>query len=394
MSDFPALMPVYNRVDIYFERGEGAYLFDDKGNRYLDFVAGIAVVGLGHCHPHVVAALKKQAETLWTVSNLYKTHSGDRLAQRLVDLTFADTVFFQNSGVEAWECGIKVIRKYFSALGQQQRFRIVSFKGCFHGRTMTAMAASKTEKMVGGFGPLINGFDLAEWGDIDSVRAAVTEATAGIVIEPVLGEGGMKVPPPGFLRQLRELCDEKGMLLFFDEIQCGMGRTGKLFAHEWEDVAPDVMCIAKALGNGFPIGACLSTAKAAQGMTKGTHGSTYGGNLQATEVGNAVLDIMAAPGFLDDVARKGDAWGKRLKAIVAAHPKIFSGTRGRGLMQGLVCVPPNTSVVAALREEKLLAVEAGENVLRFLPPLVVTDAQIDEAGGIIDRAAKKLEGAA
>jgi acetylornithine/N-succinyldiaminopimelate aminotransferase len=386
-------MPVYNRVDLYLDRGEGVYVFDDKGNRYLDFVAGIAVVSLGHCHPRIVAALKKQAETLWTASNLFYTHSAEKLAQRLVDLTFADTVFFQNSGVEAWECGVKTIRKYFSAIGQPQRFRIISFKGCFHGRTMTAIAASKTEKMAGGFGPLIDGFDLAEFGDIASVRAAVTDATAAIVIEPIIAEGGIKVPPPGFLRALRDLCDEKGMLLFFDEVQCGMGRTGKLFAHEWEGVTPDVMCIAKALGNGFPIGACLATAKAAQGMTKGTHGSTYGGNPQATEVANAVLDVMTAPGFLDDVAKKGDAWGKRLEKIAAAHPKIFSVARGRGLLRGLVCVPPNTAVVTALREEKMLAVEAGENVMRLLPPLVVTDAQLDEAGALIDRAAKKLEAA-
>ncbi|MDD4615719.1 MAG: aspartate aminotransferase family protein [Alphaproteobacteria bacterium] len=391
MSYFPVLMPVYNRVDLYFERGEGVYLFDDKGDRYLDFVAGVGVTGLGHCHPHVVEALKNQAEKLWTVSNLFKTHSGGRLAQRLVDLTFADTVFFQNSGVEAWECGIKVIRKYFSAINQPERFRMITFKGNFHGRTMTAMAASKTEKMVAGFGPLINGFDLAEFGDIKSVRAAVTDATAAIVVEPIIGEGGFKVPPPGFLRQLRDLCDEKGMLLMFDEIQCGLGRSGKLFAHEWEGVVPDVMCIAKALGNGFPIGACLATAKAAQGMTKGTHGSTYGGNPQATEVANAVLDIITERGFVEDIARKGDIWKKHLESITAEHPTVFSEARGRGLMRGLVCVPPNTTISAALREERLLSVEAGENVIRFLPPLIVTEEQLEEAAACIDRAAKKLE---
>jgi len=394
MSDFPVLMPVYNRVPLYFERGEGVYLYDDKGERYLDFIAGVAVCGLGHCHPYMVSALKKQAETLWTISNLFHTHSGEKLAQRLVDATFADTVFFQNSGVEAWECGIKVVRKYFSAIGEPHRYRIVSFKGCFHGRTMTAMAASKSEKMVGGFGPLIDGFDQAEWGDMESVRLAVNENTAGIVIEPILGEGGMKVPPPGFLRALREFCDEKGMLLFFDEIQCGMGRTGKLFAHEWDDVTPDVMCIAKALGNGFPIGACLATAKAAKGMTKGTHGSTYGGNPQATEVGNAVLDVMLAPGFLDDVVRKSDLWGQKLKSLAALHPKIFVETRGKGMMRGLVCAIPNTKVTAALRDEKLLTVEAGENVVRFLPPLVVTEDQLDEAAAMINRAATKLEATA
>ena len=391
MADFPALMPVYNRVDLYAERGDGVYLFDDTGRRYLDFVAGVAVVGLGHCHPSVVAALKKQAETLWTASNVFKTHSGEKLARRLADLTFADTVFFQNSGAEAWECGVKTIRKYFSATGQPERFRIISFKGCFHGRTMAAIAASKTEKMVGGFGPMLEGFDQADWGDIDSVRAAVTDATAAIVIEPVIGEGGMKAAPEGFLRQLRALCDEKGLLLFFDEIQCGMGRTGKLFAHEWDGVTPDVMAVAKALGNGFPIGACLATAKAAQGMTKGTHGSTYGGNPQATEVGNAVLDVMTAPGFLENVARRGDYFRAGLEKLCAAHGKVFTGVRGRGLMQGLVAVPTNTIVVAALREEGLLAIEAGENVVRFLPPLIVTEAQLDEALACIARVAGKVE---
>ena len=342
MTAFPALMPVYNRADLYFERGEGAYLFDDKGERYLDFVAGIAVAALGHCHPQIVATLKKQAETLWATSNLFKTHSGDRLAQRLVDLTFADTVFFQNSGVEAWECGVKTIRKYFSAIGQPQRYRIICFQGCFHGRSLTAIAASKAEKMVGGFGPLIDGFDQVPWGNLAAVRAAIGDTTAAIVIEPVIGEGGMKVADPEFLRALRKLCDEKGLLLYFDEIQCGMGRTGKLFAHEWAAVTPDVMCIAKALGNGFPIGACLATAKAAQGMTPGTHGSTYGGNPLATAVGNAILDVMTAPGFFDAVASKGDYLRRTLEGIIARHPTVFSGIRGRGLMQGLVCVLPNT----------------------------------------------------
>jgi acetylornithine/N-succinyldiaminopimelate aminotransferase len=384
-------MPVYNRADIYFERGEGVYLYDDKGERYLDFVAGIAVAALGHCHPQLVAALEKQAHILWATSNIFKTHGGDRLAQRLVDLTFADTVFFQNSGVEAWECGVKVIRKYFSAIGQPQRFRILGFQGCFHGRTMTAIAASKTEKMVGGFGPLIDGFDLAPWGDIDAVQAALTDATAAIMIEPVMGEGGMKVADPAFLRALRALCDEKGLLLYFDEIQCGMGRTGKLFAHEWAGVTPDVMCIAKALGNGFPIGACLATEKAARGMTVGTHGSTYGGNPLATAVGNAMLDVITAPSFLAAVADKGEYLRAALEKTVAAHPRIFTGLRGRGLMQGLVCAPPHSTVAAALRARKFLSVEAGENVLRLLPPLIVTEAHIDEAVSIIGHVAKELE---
>ena len=386
-------MPVYNRADIHFERGEGVYLWDDKGERYLDFVAGIAVVGLGHCHPYVVNRLKKQAETLWTVSNLFKTHSGETLAERLVHSTFADTVFFQNSGAEAWECGVKTIRKYFSTIGQPGRFRIIGFQGCFHGRTMTAIAAAKTAKMVGGFGPLIDGFDQVAWNDIEAVRAAITDETAAIMIEPVMGEGGMKVATPDFLRALRALCDEKGLLLYFDEIQCGMGRTGKFFAHEWSGVTPDVMCIAKALGNGYPIGACLATATAAKGMTPGTHGSTYGGNPLATEVANAVLDVMMAPSFFDEVSGKGDYLRSKLEILVASHPKVFSGLRGRGLMQGLVCVPPSIDVVRAIRAEKLLTVDAGENVIRLLPPLIVSEAEIDEAGAAIGRAAYKLESA-
>ena len=384
-------MPVYNRADIYFERGEGAYLFTDKGERYLDFLAGIAVASLGHCHPHIVAALKKQAETLWATSNLFKSHDGEKLAQRLVDHSFADTVFFQNSGVEAWECGIKTIRKYFSHIGQPQRTRIITFQGCFHGRTMTAIAASKAEKMVKGFGPLIDGFDQVPWEDLKALQAAITDQTAAICIEPVIGEGGMKEAAPEFLRALRALCDEKGLLLFFDEIQCGMGRTGKLFAHEWAAVTPDVMCIAKALGNGFPIGACLATAKAAQGMTIGSHGSTYGGNPLAMAVGNAVLDIMTAPQFLADVAHKGAQLRQVLEGIVSRHGTVFSRIRGRGLMQGLVCVVPNTKVVQAFRAQKLLSVDAADNVVRLLPPLIVTEVQIDEAGQKIENAAKELE---
>ncbi len=390
---FPALMPVYARADVYFERGEGAYLFDDKGRRYLDFVAGIAVTSLGHANPKLVEALTDQAKKLWTVSNIFHTHIAERLAQRLVDLSFADTVFFQNSGVEAWDCGIKVIRKHFSTIGQPERTRVITFDGCFHGRSLAAIAASKAEKMVKGFGPLMDGFDQAPWGDLDAVRALITPQTAAINIEPVLGEGGMKVPPPGFLRALRDLCDERGLLLYFDEIQCGMGRTGKLFAHEWEGVKPDVMCIAKALGNGFPVGACLATAKAAQGMTVGTHGSTFGGNPLAMAMGHAVLDIMTAPGFLEDVWRKGLIFEKKLNDIMARHPKVFTEVRGRGMMRGLRCVRPQMEVVDALREEKLLAVAAADNVVRFLPPLIVTEEQIDEAVAIVDRVAERLKGA-
>src|ERR1700722_4997941 len=389
-ADMPALMPVYARADVYFERGEGCYLYDDKGAKYLDFVAGIAVAALGHANPAIVKALKDQAEKLWIVSNIFKTHGGDRLGQRLVDLTFADTVFFQNSGVEAWECGIKVIRKYFSTIGMPQRYRVISFQGCFHGRTLAAISASKAEKMVHGFGPQTNGFDVVAWGSLNEVRNAITAETAAILIEPVIGEGGMKVASTEFLKALRTTCDEFGLLLYFDEIQCGMGRTGKLFAHEWSGVTPDVMCIAKALGNGFPIGACLATAKAAQGMVPGTHGSTYGGNPLATAVGNAVLDVMTAPGFFEQTRRMGDYLWKKFDEMLKRHPKIFSEHRGKGLMQGLVCIPPNKDVVIALLQEKLLALMAGENVVRFLPPLIVTESQIDEAISILDRVATQM----
>ena len=390
-SSFPAIMPVYGQTGIHFERGEGVYLYDDKGERYLDFVGGIAVTGLGHVHPTIVAALKEQADKVWIVSGAHGVHRNtERLAERLVNLTFANTVFFQNSGVEAWECGVKTIRKYFSAIGQPQRYRIISFKGCFHGRTLAAIATAKTEKMVGGFGPMVDGFDQVAWGNLNEVRAAITDQTAAIMIEPVIGEGGMKVSDPEFLRGLRAACDEFGLLLYFDEIQCGMGRTGKLFAHQWTDVTPDVMCIAKALGNGFPIGACLATAKAAQGMTLGTHGSTYGGNPLATAVGNAVLDVMTAPGFLDNVVQKGAYLWEKLDIMRQRHPKVFTDHRGKGLMQGLVCLPPNDQVIKALRAEKLLAVAAGDNMFRLLPPLIVTEAQIDEAMVILDRVATKL----
>jgi acetylornithine/N-succinyldiaminopimelate aminotransferase len=391
-AHMPALMPVYNRADIFFERGEGCYLFSDKNERYLDFVNGIAVTGLGHVHPYVVGKMKEQAEKLWSTSNVFFTHPCVKLAERLVELTFADTVFFQNSGVEAWECCVKVIRKYFSSIGQPQRYRVITFQGNFHGRSLAAISASKTDKMTKGFGPMTDGFDIVAWGNLNEVRNAITAETAAICIEPVLGEGGMKPADPEFLQGLRKTCDEFGLLLFFDEIQCGMGRTGKLFAHEWAGVTPDVMSVAKALGNGFPIGACLATAKAARGMTPGTHGSTYGGNPLATAVGNAVLDIMTKPGFFEQVQRTGAYMWKRFDEMLAKHPKIFSGHRGKGLMQGLVCVVNNLDVVKELRAEKLLALGAGEHVVRFLPALIVTEKEIDEAVEIIDRVAKKMAG--
>lgn len=390
VDQMPPLMPVYARADLYFERGEGCWLISDKGDRYLDFVGGIAVTGLGHAHPSIIKALTEQAGKLWTTSNIFKTHIAERLARRLVEISFADTVFFQNSGVEAWDCGVKVIRKYFSSIGQPQRHRVITFKGCFHGRSLSAIAASKADKMVGGFGPMMDGFDQVAWGDLNELRAAITAETAAINIEPVLGEGGMKVAEAGFLRELRKICDAFGLLLYFDEIQCGMGRTGKMFAHEWAGVTPDVMCLAKALGNGFPIGACLATAKAARGMVIGTHGSTYGGNPLAMAVGNAVLDEMTKPGFLPHVRKVGDYMWEKFEVLRQSHPKVFTAHHGKGLMQALNCIPANTDLIAALRAKKFLCLGAADNALRFVPALIVTEAEIDQAAETIDCVAKQM----
>jgi acetylornithine/N-succinyldiaminopimelate aminotransferase len=317
------------------------------------------------------------------------------LAQRLVDLSFADTVCFQSSGAEAWECSVKVIRKYQSTIGQPQKFRIITFNGCWHGRTLAGIAAAKTEKMIKGFGPLTDGFDQVAWENMNEVRAAITEETAGICIEPVIGEGGMKPASPEFLRELRKVCDEFGLLLFFDEVQCGMGRTGKMWGYEWSGVTPDVMSIAKALGNGYPIGACLATAKAAQGMTFGTHGSTYGGNPLACAVGNSVLDVMTKPGFLENVQKQGAYLWDKFGELVKKHPKVFVSRRGKGLMQAIQLVPEivNTNFVKALRAEKFLSLGAGENTVRVIPPLIINEGHIDEAVAIIDRVAAKHAGA-
>jgi acetylornithine/N-succinyldiaminopimelate aminotransferase len=382
------VMPVYNRADIAFDRGEGAYLFTTNGKRYLDFAAGIAVNALGHAHPYMVNALHEQAQKLWHVSNIFRVDGGERLAQRLCDLTFADTVFFNNSGSEAWECGVKIIRKYFTHIGQPQKTRIITMQGCFHGRSMTAIAAAKTEKMVGGFGPLIDMFDQVAWDNMNELRAAITPETAAINIEPVQGEGGMRAASIEYLQNIRKVCDEFGLLLFFDEIQCGMGRTGKLFAYEWAGVEPDVMCVAKGIGGGFPLGACLATEKAASGMTVGTHGSTYGGNPLAMAMGNAVLDLMGNPLFLPHVVKIGDYMWQRFEAVIAQFPEMFEGHRGKGLMQGLRCRHDGDQIkfVAALRNHGLLSVAAGDQVIRFLPPLIINEQQVDEAMQIIQSA--------
>ncbi len=393
LDNMPAVMPTYDRVDLYFERGEGCYLWNDKGEKYLDFGAAFSVTAFGHANPELAEVLYQQAKTLWITSNLYKSHQLDRVAKRLVDLTgFADTVFFQNSGVEAWELGVKIIRKYFSTIGQPERFRIITFQGCFHGRTLAAIAAAKTPKMVGGFGPMTDGFDQVAWGDLEAIKAAITPQTAAIHLEPVQGEGGIRAASPDFMRSLRQLCDQHGLLLFLDEIQCGMGRTGKMFAHQWSGVTPDVMCIAKALGNGFPVAACVATASAARGMTPGTHGSTYGNNPLALAVVDKVLDWFEAPGFLDSVAAKGAYFAGKLDELVKRYPQVFVERRGLGMMQGLKCAVPETEILQACRGKKLLLMPAGDNVIRLVPALIVTTEQIDSAVAIVDSVAKDLAG--
>jgi acetylornithine/N-succinyldiaminopimelate aminotransferase len=389
----PAVMPVYSRADIQFERGQGAYLFDSEGRRYLDFASGIAVTSLGHCHPVLVQALTDQGNKLWHTSNLFRVAGQEKLAKLLTDLTFADTVFFTNSGVEAWECGVKLIRKHFYSKGQPEKNRIIVIEGAFHGRTLGAISASKAEKMVKGFGPLLDGFDQVAFGNLNELRAAITPQTAAINIEPILGEGGIKAASVEYLKSLRQIADEFGLLLFFDEIQCGMGRTGKMFAHEWADITPDVMCIAKAIGGGFPLGACLATEDAASGMVAGTHGSTYGGNPLAMAVGEAAVSFISQPDFLVNVRTQGAALHARLEKIVARHPGIFVELRGVGLMLGLRCAEgiSNLDVVNALRENGLLTVGAAENVIRLLPPLIIGEAEIAEAGEILDKTASSFK---
>ncbi|HLG86079.1 MAG TPA: aspartate aminotransferase family protein [Alphaproteobacteria bacterium] len=387
-----AVMPVYARADVQFERGEGAYLFDTDGRRYLDFASGIAVTALGHCHPKLIAALEAQAHKIWHSSNLFRVPGQEALAKRLTELTFADTVFFTNSGVEAWECGVKVVRRHFYAKGQPERNRIIVVEGAFHGRTMAAISAAKSEKMVKGFAPLLDGFDQVAFGNLNELRAAITPQTAAINIEPILGEGGIKAASLDYLRALRQIADEFGLLLYFDEIQTGMGRTGKLFAHEWAGIAPDVMAVAKAIGGGFPLGACLATENAASGMVAGTHGSTYGGNPLAMAVAVAALEVIAAPEFLGRVNIAAEGLQARLRRLVESYPSVFTELRGKGLMLGLRCADAiaNGDMVNALRARGLITVAAAENVIRLLPPLIIGETEIAEAAEKIERAAAEL----
>lgn len=389
-----ALMPTYNRVDLNFETGEGPYLITDQGDRYLDFASGIATTNLGHGHPHLVKALREQAGKLWHVSNLWRIEESERLASRLAEATFADQVFFCNSGVEAFEAAIKLVRKYHDDSGQPHRYRVITVDGAFHGRSLNAISAAGSEKLLKGFAPQVDAFDHVGFNNTNELVNAITDETAAILVEPVQGDGGIRPADLQYLQALRRIADEHGLLLVFDEIQCGMGRTGKLFAHEWAGIAPDVMMSAKGLGGGMPIGACLATAEAAKGMTAGTHGSTFGGNPLATAVGNAVMDVMLEPGFLDGVDRVArDLW-HRLQDLAPKRSEVIQEVRGAGLMLGIRCRDSvtNADLGAALRDQGLLTVPAADNVVRLLPPLVIDESHVREAVDMIDAGCRRIAG--
>ncbi|MFN4156383.1 MAG: aspartate aminotransferase family protein [Paracoccaceae bacterium] len=386
-----AVLPTYNRAPLAFVSGEGSWLTAEDGSRYLDLGAGIAVNALGHAHPALVGALTAQAQKLWHVSNIYRIPEQEHLAELLVERTFADTVFFTNSGTEAAELAIKMARKHHHDAGQPERTQIIAFEGAFHGRSTGAIAAAGSEKMVKGYGPLMPGFTHLKWADHDAIRAAITDQTCAVIIEPIQGEGGIRVVPDQCLKGLRDLCDSTGTLLIFDEVQCGMGRTGRLFAHEWAGVTPDIMMVAKGIGGGFPLGAVLATEHAASGMVAGTHGSTYGGNPLGCAIGAAVTEIISDPAFLDAVSQKSARFRQGLEALVASHPKVFEAVRGQGLILGLKCVVPNTDVVKAGYARHILTVAAADNVLRLLPALNIPDADIAEALSRLDATASDLE---
>ena len=386
-----ALLPTYARSELAFARGEGAYLFTASGDRYLDFASGVAVTALGHAHPHLIKALTEQAKTLWHVSNLYRIPEQERLAERLCAATFADLVFFANSGAEAVECAIKAARRYHFKQGAPERYRLITFEGAFHGRTLATIAAGGQQKHLEGFGPPVDGFDQVQGFDIKAVEAAIGDTTAGVLIEPIMGEGGMREVSWRFLQDLRALCDRHGILLILDEVQTGLGRTGRLYAHEWAGIAPDIMATAKGLGGGFPVGACLTTEAVGDAMTAGSHGSTFGGNPLAMAVGNAVLDVVLEDGFLDNVAQMGLRLKQRLAALKDEHGDIIEEVRGQGLMLGLKCRVPNVKLLEVLRAAKMLTVQAGDNVVRLLPPLIVGETEIDLACDTIDAACVALK---
>ncbi|KIN75827.1 aspartate aminotransferase family protein [Sulfitobacter mediterraneus] len=385
-----SVLPTYSRAPLSFVSGQGSWLIEADGRRFLDLGAGIAVNALGHAHPALVEALTAQAGTLWHTSNLYQIPQQQALADKLVDNSFADTVFFTNSGTESCELAVKMARKYFYDKGQPERVEIITFSGSFHGRSSAGIAAAGSEKMTTGFGPLLPGFVHLDFGDHEALQAAITEKTAGILVEPVQGEGGIRPLPDACLKGLRDLCDEHGILMMLDEVQCGVGRTGKLFAHEWAGVGPDIMMVAKGIGGGFPLGAVLATEEAASGMTAGTHGSTYGGNPLGCAVGNAVIDIVADPAFLAEVNRKAGLLRQKLEGLIASHPDVFEEVRGSGLMLGIKCKAVNADVVKAGYDAEVITVPAADNVIRLLPALNISDDEIAEAVTRLDRAATSL----
>jgi acetylornithine/N-succinyldiaminopimelate aminotransferase len=389
-----SILPTYSRAPLTFEKGEGTWLIEADGRRFLDLGAGIAVNALGHAHPALVATLTAQAQNLWHVSNLYQIPQQQALADKLVAHSFAETVFFTNSGTESCELAVKMARKYWFEQGAPERVELIAFDGAFHGRSSAGIAAAGSEKMTKGFGPGLPGFVHLHWFDLDQVSAAITDKTAGVMVEPVQGEGGIRPLADGDLQALRALCDARGVLLILDEVQCGVGRTGRLFAHEWAGITPDIMLAAKGLGGGFPLGAVLATEKAASGMTTGTHGSTYGGNPLGCAVGCTVLDHVADPAFLAEVNRKAGRFNQKLAALVDSYPDVFEDLRGVGLMLGLKCKVANIDMVKAGYDNQVITVPAGDNVIRLLPPLTISDAEIEEAVVRLGQAAERLAAAA
>ncbi len=383
------VMPTYARADLAFVRGEGAWLFDENGERYLDFAAGIAVCALGHAHPHLVAALSEQASRLWHTSNLYRIPGQEKLARRLVGGSFADTVFFTNSGVEAMECGLKMIRRHFADT-EPRRYRVITLEGSFHGRSIATISAAGQEKLIKGFGPLLDGFDQVAPNDIAALEAAIGPETAAVLLEPIQGEGGIRVLSPDYMQAVRALCDKHGLLLMLDEIQTGIGRTGRMYAYQWAGIEPDIMAVAKGLGGGFPIGACLAREEAAKEMTPGSHGTTFGGNPLAMAVGNAVLDIIDDAAFLENVSRTAGYLQQALSSLVERFPGVFGELRGTGLMLGLKCVVPNTDVLQKARERGLLLAPGGDNVVRLLPPLIIGEEEVKTACSVLETTAEEL----
>lgn len=390
MAEASSLFDTFARAPLNFVQGEGVWLTTDRGERYLDFGAGVAVTSVGHANPHLVNALKSQIDKVWHLSNLYEIPEQERLAQRLTEVTFAEKVFFCNSGAEALEGAIKTARRYQYTHGHPEKFRIITFEGAFHGRTLATIAAGGQPKYIEGFGPKVEGFDQVPFGDVEALKAAITNETAALLIEPVQGEGGVRKADSEFLRALRSICEEYGLLLIFDEVQTGVGRTGKLFAHEWSGVTPDIMAVAKGIGGGFPLGAVLATADAASGMTLGTHGTTYGGNPLAMACGNAVLDVVLADGFLENVRYISLVMTQGLQSLKDRYPLVIEDVRGQGLLLGIKAKMPANDLLLALRDEKLLGIPAGDNVVRLIPPLVVTADEARDALARIEAAAEKL----